>query len=175
MVNELSLTPRGWKRVVPRLRTKLNNCNTPYCWEIRKPVESNQKLYLSPSDTGRKKGYYASVRRILFLWEYDTAPVTQIKMECGNSNCCNPAHARIPGFEELCDKRIPDQIRANILSEDDAERMFRVPFTRKERKGSTKAEEPTQEPAAAPTELTEQELRDAQEARQYLNVLSPSQ
>lgn len=124
MVEELNLTPRAWKRLVPRIKTKVQGCVSPYCWEIREPKNVNEKLYLGPKETGRKKGYYASVRRLLFFWEYDMLPMTKIYMACKNSNCTNPAHARVRGFEPQLNEHIPQQIEEHKLWLDDAVKWF---------------------------------------------------
>lgn len=124
MVEELHLTPRAFKRLVPRIRTKVTGCVSPHCWEVNDPTNVNEKIYLGPKETGRKKGYYASVRRVLFLWEYDMLPMTKIYMTCGNSKCVNPAHARVKNFEKQLSEYIPRQIEELKLYPDDAKEWF---------------------------------------------------
>lgn len=125
MVEILDLTILTDKRrLFEQMKTKAIGCGTPLDWKLREPVEAHRTIYLRPKETGKKKGQYASVRRVLFYLEYGMLPLKNIVMVCGVSSCVNPSHARMIGFESELNESIEDQIERGILYSDDAEKWF---------------------------------------------------
>jgi hypothetical protein len=119
MVRKFFLSPRvDTDDFRYRIKKLVKECNVPKCWELKDP--SDNRIYLSRFETIDRKGRYVRLRRLLFFLEYKEDPEHRIiSMRCENTNCLNPAHMRVKGFEPEYD-HIMNQIsrEPNILTFD---------------------------------------------------------
>jgi len=155
------------RKLTKQIRDRVDFCYVPKCWTLKDPHDKGSiylpKRFIAGSTSESiKKQRRVQIRHILFQIAYEEMiPIGRAtRMRCRNSLCINPAHMTIAGGWQPSYESVRKMVKQNWVTEEQADEWYvSVPFTRKEKK---------QEP-------TEQELRDAQEARQYLNVLSPSQ
>lgn len=112
------------KRIMRRIRARVENCNLPECWVLNRP--GRDKIWLRKGEvTGcPDKGKLMTISRLLYLFEYGEVPEgANIKTVCGTDYCQNPAHMRIEGYP-VSYGHVTGQIGRHILTAEQAAEWF---------------------------------------------------